>query len=426
MHTTYVWGGGWGCPWRAAAVIEQNAGLVGGVAFAIVMLFILLIVGFVVYRRTTTRRQRKLLDEYNTQLQMLTLSRGGSVASMFMPAESTSLTPEALRASLQVPKTQFTHNAEATLLNTVMEVALPGFLLLEYNEDVRPESRMAAGGAGTIYRAILLDPQAVQRNGSEVVAMKEVIDWPSLSEEDNLERFHMEVSIMWSLSFHGNIIKLIGYTEEPRTIITRLYPTDLFRYLHVQDDRSPLESHLLLHLCSGMVAGLASVHSMGIAHRDIKSPNILLQEPRPGSPFPDPVLCDFGLSRTADDSHKYDMIKGMSPRYAPPEVFARVHLRNASNTVEDDKMSDVYSMGVVLWETLARTIPWDGVTNEDIELHVRGGARVPELEVDPEDSILVMINAVVDASLNASPERRPSMAAINSKFAAFIRDLINL
>jgi hypothetical protein len=53
---------------------------------------------------------------------------------------------------------------------------------------------------------------------------------------------------------------------------------------------------------------------------------------------------------------KFDGIKGYSPRYAPPEVFARVHLRNTSNSVEDDKMSDVYSMGVVLWETTARQV----------------------------------------------------------------------
>jgi len=115
----------------------------------------------------------------------------------------------------------------------------------------------------------------------------------------------------------------------------------------------------------------------------------------------------------------------MSPRYAPPEVFARVHLKHASNTVDDDKMSDIYSLGVVLWETTARQIPWDGVSNEDIELHVRGGARVPELEVDEGDNILVMINGVINSALNASPERRPTAPVLNSNFAKFIRELIS-
>jgi hypothetical protein len=69
-------------------------------------------------------------------------------------------------------------------------------------------------------------------------------------------------------------------------------------------------------------------------------------------------------------------------------------------------------------------VPWDGISNDDIELQVRGGARVPELEVDEGDAILVTLNSIINASLSPSAERRPSVAAINSKFAAFIRDLI--
>ena len=120
-----------------------------------------------------------------------------------------------------------------------------------------------------------------------------------------------------------------------------------------------------------------------------------------------------------------NLIKGFSPRYAPPEVFARVHLRTASNTIEDDKLSDVYSLGVVLWETMTRQIPWDGVSNEDIELHVRGGARAPELEVDGQDDILVTLNGLINGLLEMLPERRPTAAGANSKLANFIRTLVN-
>jgi hypothetical protein len=49
-------------------------------------------------------------------------------------------------------------------------------------------------------------------------------------------------------------------------------------------------------------------------------------------------------------------VKGISPRYAPPEVFSRMRLRSASHTLDDDKASDVYSMGVLLWETVARLV----------------------------------------------------------------------
>jgi len=399
-------------------VIGVDTGVAAGVAVGVVALFVVLVIVFVVNRRLMQSKQRKMLEEYSSQLQMLTLSRGGVLPQTFMGE----MTEDALKANLQVPKTHF-KGADATLLNTVMEVALPGFLLLDYATDIRAESRITAGGAGTIYRATLLSADAIQRNGGELCAVKEVIDWPSLTDEENAERFQQEVSIMWALSFHSGVVKLLGYTEEPRTIVTRLYPTDLFRYLHVQEDKAPLESHLLLHLCSSMVSAIAAIHSMGIAHRDIKSPNFLMQEPRPGSTFPDPIICDFGLARSSDDD-KFDSIKGYSPRYAPPEVLARIHLKNSMHSLEDDKISDVYSLGVVIWETMARQVPWDGVSNEDIELHVRGGARVPQLEVDENDKILVLLNGIVDSMLTQYPDRRPGIMSINSKFAAFIRQLL--
>jgi hypothetical protein len=76
------------------------------------------------------------------------------------------------------------------------------------------------------------------------------------------------------------------------------------------------------------------------------------------------------------------------------------------------------------WHVCILQVPWDGVTNDDIELHVRGGARVPMLEVDADDAILVFINGIIDAALSPSPERRPSAAALNSKFANYIRALL--
>ena len=175
------------------------------------------------------------------------MNRTGMLPNSFMAGGM--VDADVLRANLVVPKTHFV-SSQATLMNTVMEVALPGFLLMDYSSEIRPEARLTSGGAGNIFRATLLSVEAIKRNGGiEVCAVKEVVDWPSLTEEENRDRFHLEVSIMWSLSFHSNIIKLIGYGEAPNTIIMRLYPTDMFRYLHAQDDKSQLEHHLLLHLC---------------------------------------------------------------------------------------------------------------------------------------------------------------------------------
>ena len=232
-----------------------------------------------------------------------------------------------LKANLTIPRTQMIGDG-ASQINDVNSVQLPAFLLLDYNTDVRPDARLSStGSANAIFRGILLQADAIQRAGNEVVAMKEMVDWPSLSDEENIARFQQELAMMWTLSFHPNIAKLVGYTENPRAVVTKLYPTDLFRYLHLQDDKEQLQSHLLLHLCSGIAAGIAAIHLFKIAHRDINSPNILLSEPKEGAVFPDPVIADFGIARCDVENKRFATVNGYSPRYASPEVIAQIQMK---------------------------------------------------------------------------------------------------
>ena len=272
--------------------------LAGSVTGVLILLVAVVILGFLYHRRQLDKKQKELMAEYNAQVQMLTIPRTlNPVIDMNTFFDSDTLRRNALRANLNVPVTQF-NGENMTLLNTVAEMSLPGYLLMDYSTALRPEARLVAGGAGTIFRATILDQNAIARSGTSECAVKVVEDWPSFTDEQNRDRFHHEVTVMWSLSFNANVIKLFGYCEEPRAIVTKLYPTDLFRYLHAQEDRNPLEPHLMLHLVSGIVNAIAAMHSLGVAHRDIKSPNVLMQEPQNGSVFPDPIICDFGISRT--------------------------------------------------------------------------------------------------------------------------------
>ena len=233
-----------------------------------------------------------------------------------------------LRMNLTVPRTQMLGDG-ASQASDISSVQLPAFLLLDYTTDLRPDARLSStGSAGAIYRGMLLQEDAIQRNGGEVIAIKEMVEWPTLSDDENRDRFYQELAMMWALSFHPNIAKLVGYTDvAPRTVITKLYPTDLFRYLHMQDDKEQLESHLLLHLCSGIVSGLAAIHAIKIAHRDMNSPNVLLAEPKPGAVFPEPVIADFGIARALEDNNRFESVNGYSPRYAAPEVIARIQVK---------------------------------------------------------------------------------------------------
>jgi hypothetical protein len=304
-------------------IVKNNAGVVGGVLAAVFALMLALVIGLFVYRRQTQAKSKKMIEEYASQLQMLTLGRGALPASFFGDVKA--MDEALLRQNLSIPRTKMLGADGMTTITDVSTVQLPAMLLLDYSMDLRPEARLSStGSAGAIFRGVLLQEDAILRNDGEVIAVKEMVEWPSLSDEDNTARFMQELSIMWALSFHPNIAKLIGYTESPKTMVTKLYPTDLFHYLHMQDDKEQLESHLLVHLASGIVAGLAAVHTVNVAHRDMNAPNILLAEPKEGNVFPDPVLADFGISRASEDNSRFESVNGYSPRYAAPEVISRI------------------------------------------------------------------------------------------------------
>ena len=305
--------------------------------------------------------------------------------------------------------------SDPTLMNTVMEIALPGFLLLDYAKDLRIVNRFGNGGSGVVYRAVLLDPKLRKQHNVEEVAIKEVVSWEKLSDEENMERFHQEVSLLWSLAFHRNIATLIGYTDVPTTIVTKLYETDLFQFIQNPDEETNLSINILL--ATQVSAGIAAMHNIGIVHRDIKSANVLLETiTTQNGILLNACLCDFGLARVTAASklfnQKFSTVVGLSPRYAAPEVFARSHLPTLVPDPEEEKKADVFAFGVVIWELLTRQVPWDDLANEQIELKIRSGKRL-ELPASTGDVMLQTLLDICTASWIEHPLKRPSIQDIH-------------
>lgn len=124
-------------------------------------------------------------------------------------------------------------------------------------------------------------------------------EFSQLSGEENKERFLQEVSIMWSCTFHENVVKLIGYTLSPdHFIATKLYELDLFTLVHHPTESiSPL---LILKLCGSVC--LSSLNTQ-------PNPKIITNHYRQGycighvlharnwncSPRPQECQCPFGV-----------------------------------------------------------------------------------------------------------------------------------
>ncbi len=261
--------------------------------------------------------------------------------------------------------------ADCTLMNTRAEIALPGFLKMDYHNDIRQDVVMAEGGGGIVYQAELLDDRLRLKHRTNRVVVKLVKNPGNWSHEELLNHFRQEVSIMWSLNFHDHVIRLIGYSEEPMAIVTRLYAFSLMDLINDGDRaRQILTAQNVLRFSFQVVAAMKEMHEMDIVHRDLKTANLLIEVPIPSPNYvpPNPsapslqddptfwkvVLCDFGLAKIIGDTgvkaSKVFDVQGISVRYAAPEVFKKMHV----HMMKSKKAQTISSGNVVGGNTASR------------------------------------------------------------------------
>jgi len=296
---------------------------------------------------------------------------------------------------------------------------------LDGTSQYRLEGSLGQGGSATVFRGVLLDRDLIAQHNTNYVAVKKVTPNPKLNEEQNKDRFLQEISIMWSCTFHQNVIKLVGYSIEPELcIITKLYEIDLFTLIHHPNEHiSPL---LALKLICDIAAAMAYCQEVGIVHRDLKSSNILLEAVpvNEKESILKAIICDFGLARVTNSASTLENLKiheigGFSPRYAAPEVLANSALLISSDP-EVDKKSDVYSYSIIIWELLTRRVPWDGLNREQIEANVRNGIRPPVPPSDGTDQALMILLDLMSACWQEAPDSRPSFAQVHSKISSLL------
>src|ERR1700722_19167687 len=124
-----------------------------------------------------------------------------------------------------------------------------------------------------------------------------------------------------------------------------------------------LEVKLALEIATQVAAGLAAVHEQNLVHRDIKPTNIMVRLKEEGSVAV--KIIDLGLAKTLDESASQAGISSPgafvgTPEFASPEQFAGVSV---------DIRSDLYSLGVTLWEMVAGRVPFGGPSAEVMYQH---------------------------------------------------------
>jgi eukaryotic-like serine/threonine-protein kinase len=156
-----------------------------------------------------------------------------------------------------------------------------------------------------------------------------------------------------------------------------------------------LELKLAVEIANQAAAGLAAVHKGKLVHRDIKPSNIMVSLDDGGCLTV--KIIDLGLAKSIDEKGSQTAISvpggfAGTPEFASPEQFAGVGV---------DIRSDLYSLGVVLWEMLTGRPPFRGTPAELIYLHQHGVLPLERLKRVPQ-----RIRAILETLLDKDPKRR--------------------
>lgn len=260
------------------------------------------------------------------------------------------------------------------------------------------ERIVGQGGMGTVYAA--MDTQLQRR-----VALKQP-RFEGRNHHESRQRFYREARITANLS-HANLCPIHDLGEHdgiPFLTMPLITGDTLSTYLRREGPLPPSEAVDLVYRAA---LAVAAAHAAGVVHRDLKPSNIMVNDRL------EPIVMDFGLARC--DAPTDPRLTGSggwigTPAYLAPELVG------GSASHDTERQGDIYSLGVVLYETITGHAPFTGtfsevmkqvLTEEPLPLHER------QEEVDTQ------LSAICARAMAKKPAQRYSTmdefaAALNS------------
>jgi len=259
---------------------------------------------------------------------------------------------------------------------------------------VRIEKALAQGGMAEVYLGTHLTLD-------RLVAVKVMHNYIE-SDPDLQSRFEREAKVVAALR-HSNIVQIFDFDTadgHPYIVMEYLKGPTLAAYLRELFRRNErLQPMQVARLLVALAAALDYAHEQGVIHRDIKPGNIILHNKAreistqdPLTARTEPVITDFGLVRIAHASTQTasGMVSG-TPAYMSPEQAQGVPV---------DHRSDIYSLGIVLYEMIAGRVPFEADTSWTVILkHIND-------EPPPIDGIQPPVQQVIERVLAKDPNLR--------------------
>lgn len=243
-------------------------------------------------------------------------------------------------------------------------------------------SELGKGAMGVVYKAI--DP-LIERT----VAIKTIKLDLSKQELDNFEeRFYREAKSAGRLN-HQNIVTIydIGKSDNIAYMAMELMEGQLLR--DILDSHTALSISKIVDIVAQIADGLAYAHENGIVHRDIKPANIMLVRDGVAK------IMDFGIAQMPSGSCTLAGTVMGSPKYMAPEQIAGKSV---------DGRSDLFALGVILYELLTGEPPFDGDNINSIMYRILNEPPVPPKTLTPR--IPESFNFIIAKALAKNPDER--------------------
>ncbi len=223
----------------------------------------------------------------------------------------------------------------------------------------------------------------------------------------NLTAALNEISALRLLAGHPNVIKLLDVFnlrspsgDKLALILEFASHGDLLDHLY-EKPKERLDDNEAVKIFTDIVNGVREIHAKNLAHSDLKLNNVLLHDNRS-------LICDFGLVEFVNSSGKSTRFCG-TPVYMSPELIA---CHNAGGTLAyDPKISDIWSLGVILFIMYYGELPFDQEDEDDLmNAIVHDEINWPRLN-SPGSA---MARDLLEKILQRDPQKRISLEEISN------------
>lgn len=261
------------------------------------------------------------------------------------------------------------------------------------------------GGNADVYRI------TVEHNNTEIpVAVKQPRLQQTLTSKV-VDRFVEEAKVWESLDSHNYIVDIVDWDNKPFPWIAMEYMDGGTLETLITDENLPLEQAIWVGLC--VTRAVRHAHRHGVVHYDIKPANVLFRQSENG--WMVPKVSDWGLARMMLD--ETNSVTGLSPQYAAPEQF------DSDTYGSPDDHTDIYQVGVLLYELTTGTVPFDGAVTSVMQSILSESPAPPSTVADVPSSV---DDVILPALEKKKTDRYDSIIYLRDELSDLFESLWNM